>query len=445
MKIKIRKLLLSLACVALLTVSLSLTASAASDINEMGFSFTENDGAVYLYNYDSDRVLVSVGADKISLPVSSAKMMAGLLVCESYADRLDERVIITEEMLRGVEGTSMKLRLGMEVSLRELLWGTLCGGNNDAATAMAVYCGGSVSGFVNQMNTFAVRLNMVNTQYKNPTGLDAEGAKTTLADFAKLARRAAKNETYVEISSAPSFTFTPSGEAEITVYNRNALASQFSATGYINKHAKGLISGNTDGGGYVLATLAQKDGVSFLCVIMGAQSDANNIYSYRTANKLLDYVFNHYSFKKIASVGQQFTTAEIEYTLAKGEKISLPCVVSSELYAFLEDDVSVKNDLTYKTYLHSKPLSAPISQGDVVGGLDVYLGERLICRAKLVANEDVEANFILDTVRVMKSVVFSRVFIIGSVLSVLSIVACLYFENSIMRRKKAVRSRFKKL
>ena len=445
MKIKIRKLLLSLCTFAVLVFFFSISIGATKDVNEMEFSFTENDGSVYLYNYDSDRVLVSHGADKVALPVSSAKMMAGLLVCENYADRLDERVIITEEMLRGSEGTSMKLRLGMDVSLRDLLWGTVCGGNNDAAIAMVVYCAGSVSSFVNQMNNFAAHLNMVNTQYKNPTGLDVEGAKTTLSDFAKLSRRAAKNDTYVEISSAPYFTFTPSGEAEITVYNRNALESQFSATGYINKHVKGLISGNTDGGGYVLATLAQKDGMSYLCVIMGAQSDANNIYSYRTANKLLDYVFKHYSFQKIASVGQEFASAEIEYTLAKGEKISLPCIVSSDLYAFLDDGVSLKNDLTYKTYLHDQPLSAPVSKGDVVGGLDVCLGDRVICRAKLYASEDVEANIILNTVRVMKNAIFSRVFIIGALLSVASVVACLYFENIILRRKKTMRTRFKNL
>ena len=108
----------------LLVLSALFLPISAADINELDISIDERAGSVYLYNYESNRVLISHNAAKKLFPASTAKMMAGLLVCEKYHSELDRNIVITEQMLEGHTGASMNLQVGMEVTLRTLLYGT---------------------------------------------------------------------------------------------------------------------------------------------------------------------------------------------------------------------------------------------------------------------------------------------------------------------------------
>lgn len=443
----IKTVLNKLYCAFAFTILLCLFVlpiSANDDVNEMNVDIDDRAGAVYLYNYESDRVLVSHRTSEPMLPASTAKMMTGIVVCENYFDKLDESVIITEQMLDGHTGTSMNLQVGMEVTIRTLLHGTICGGNNDAALALAIACSGSIRAFVDEMNQFANRLYMNDTHYKNPTGLDANDARTTLADVARLARYVSKNKLYVSISSLPSFTFYANGTEVSTVYNRNALHSQFSAAGYVNKYATGLNAGSTDNGGYVLATLAQKNDMTYLCVVMGASADASNIYSYSTANQILSKAFDNYSLQKIASAGDIFAEPETTYTLVDGTAVKLPCAISSDLNVVLKDGTKIKDDITYKIYFNDNTLSAPIRAGDVVGGVNVYCKDVLVGRAILLAASDVEPNLILYSLKQMKDFISGRVFIIGFLLSIVSVFLYVYFDSKNLRYKKVKTVRYSK-
>ncbi|MBE6594037.1 MAG: D-alanyl-D-alanine carboxypeptidase [Ruminococcaceae bacterium] len=428
----------------LLVLSALFLPISAADINELDISIDERAGSVYLYNYESNRVLISHNAAKKLFPASTAKMMAGLLVCEKYHSELDRNIVITEQMLEGHTGASMNLQVGMEVTLRTLLYGTICGGNNDAAQALAVACSGSVLDFVDEMNLLALRLYMNDTHYKNPTGMDSDGAQTTLLDVARLARYVAKNELYVSISSLPSFEFFANGAKVATVYNRNALHSQFSATGYVNKYASGLIAGSTDNGGYVVVTRAHKNGMTYLCIVMGASADPTDIYSYSTANKLLGKAFDSYSLTKVASAGDVFADPEIDYTLVDGKKVKLPCVLSSDLKIVIKDGINLKNDIVYRPYVYQKDLNAPIRMGAVVGGVNIYCEDVLIGRADLVAENNVEPNFLLYSLKKMKDFVFGRVFAVGMLLSVISVSAYLHISSKNSRYKKVGTVRYNK-
>lgn len=421
-----------------------IEAYATDNTNELGIEIPDGAGAIYLYNYESDRVLLSRGGGNLIAPASTAKMMTGLVVCKNYKDKLDSEVTITEEMLSDSAGTSMNLKVDMTVTVKDLLLGTVCGANNDAAQALAVACAGSINAFVKEMNLLADSLYMKSTVYKNPTGLDAAGAVTTLDDSARLAHSAAKNELYVSLSSLNYFEFTPKDGETVTVYNRNALASQFSAAGYTNKYAKGLIAGSTDEGGYVLATYANKDGASYLCVIMGAQAYGGEIYSYATANSILEYAFNRYESVKIAKAGETFLDKEIVFAVSEGEAVKLPLVIENDVYAFVKYDVDVKKDIRYKTYLYTEELSAPIVKGDVVGGVDFYCNGVRVATAPLVAGESVDANPILYFLNDFRTRIFSRTALICFIIFVILTSVYLYFYIKNTRHKKVGTVRFNK-
>ena len=444
MKIKILKILSLLVTVVALLSCATVNVCAFDEADELGIEIDSKAGAIYLYSYDAERVLLCTQPDKKIAPASSAKIMTGLVACEMYSSRLDDTVEITEDMLRGHTGASMNLRVGMTVTLRDLLYGTVCGGNNDAATALAIACSGSIDAFVTEMNFFAEHLYMQNTHYENPTGHDAEGAYTTLSDTALLVHKAAKNKNYMEASSAAYFDFTPQGGQTVTINNRNALVNRFSATGYTNKYVKGIISGNTDEGGYVLAAYAEKVDARYLCLIMGAQADSEHIYSYYTANRVLDYVFDEYAYVKAMNSGEELLQMPVALSISDGKEAILKCVLKDDLYVFVDTDIDAKKDLRYVTYLHSDELSAPITQGSIIGGVDVYCGDILVGQGDIVASEDIEPNFILYTLSVMRKVLLSRWFVLAVIIFIplLIVYLCIYAKHS--RHKKVGTLRFKR-
>ena len=121
MKLRILKAFFLLALSVSLLLGAVVNISAAEPSDELGIEIDKKSGSVYLYSYDANRVLLCTESDKRIAPASSAKIMTGLVVCELYSSRLDEKVEITEEMLKGHSGASMNLRVGMRVTLRDLM------------------------------------------------------------------------------------------------------------------------------------------------------------------------------------------------------------------------------------------------------------------------------------------------------------------------------------
>lgn len=392
MKKKINSCFLKVITLAVIFVCfiLSCLPVDAQTINEAKKETEYKAQAIYLYSYSADRVLYSKCDEQYLAPASTAKMMAGLLVCERHYEKLDQSVTITEEMITHVEGTTMGLKSGTTLTVRDLLYGTICGGNNDAAQALSIVCSGSVASFVAEMNSYANLLDMRNTKYINPTGLDNKEAKTTLFDTAKLAAKAASNPLYLSISSTPSYNINDS----LKVYNRNALISQFSAQGYINKNAQGLIAGYTDNGGYVLATYATKNEESFLCVVMGAEGNSENIYSYYIANKLLNQAFNNYEWLTVGKTGDIVDNLSVGLAITNKNGAKIPCALENDVSFFLPKNTKL-SDIEYKIYYHIDNNVAPIEKNDILGGIDFYYDGTFLGSTRLVANSSVKANSIL--------------------------------------------------
>ena len=112
-------------------------------------------------------VLEEKNAQKQSLIASTTKIMTALVVCEQC--NVLDRVRIPAEAV-GIEGSSVYLKAGEVLTVQELLYGLMLHSGNDAATALAIYCGGTVEGFTERMNDKAHSLSLDNTHFMNPHG-----------------------------------------------------------------------------------------------------------------------------------------------------------------------------------------------------------------------------------------------------------------------------------
>ena len=423
--------------------------SSFAQIKKDTLPFPSVSGAkcIYLYNYESNSVIycnVSSNREKIA-PASTVKIMTGLLALNMLEGRFDEQIALTEELLSGIEGYTVKFEKDSVVTVKDLLYGLICGGGNDAAVILARLCSGTVEDFVSKMNEKAKEWGCLDTNYINPTGIDAIGMTTSLHDTVIISKKAAESVEFIKMCSAQSYKYKPiNSEIDKTIANRNAMISSYSATGYKNSKVKGLNSGMTDMGGYCVSAFATDGKSSYLCIVMGAvEISDGTILSYKIANSLLNHAFENYSYDLIAQKGDKISELSVDLALPTNgrEEMLVDCILSEDIYAYAPQGIDYKKGLTYKPFYYEDRLTAPVLAGTEVGGVDIYYGNALIASGKLVTENDVQASELLVSLHNMKSFLTSRIVIVFLVLITAFIFGC--FITRKIKKKKFIKGRHK--
>ena len=266
----------------------------------------------------SGRILYEKNADEQSLIASTTKIMTALVVCEQC--NVLDRMRIPKEAV-GIEGSSMYLKEGEVLTIQELLYGLMMSSGNDAAVALAIYCGGTVEGFAELMNDKARVLGLDGTHFTNPHGLDSPGHYSTARDLATLAAYAMQNPIFYKTVSAKTVTI-----GERCLRNHNKLLWQVEG-------ADGVKTGFTKAAGRILVSSATREGRRLIAVTINAPDDWHDHAA------LMEDGFRRYSVRRIVTRGQQMGWMEIvsgegsramllangdfDYAVADDEKIEL--------------------------------------------------------------------------------------------------------------------------
>jgi D-alanyl-D-alanine carboxypeptidase len=219
---------------------------------------------------------------------SLTKIMTALVFLESKQN-LDDNVII-ENTYIALEGADIDLGVGEELTLNDLLHGTLVASGNDAASALAEFTSGNLDDFVLQMNKRAVEVGMMNTHFENVSGLDAQGHYSTARDMAKLADIAFENPKFSEVTATKEYGIMEGEEARKTFRNTNQLLH----ADYPN--IKGGKTGYTDNAGFCLITMSENDiGNQIITVILGEEENGQQ---FQDTKALVDWTFKTYKWPK---------------------------------------------------------------------------------------------------------------------------------------------------
>ena len=244
----------------------------------LGFSYGEmtvavmagdlevNAEAAVVMDADSGRLLYAQNPDKRLANASTTKIMTALLTLEQPDQ---DRYFTVDSDAIQVEGTTMGLQPGDSVTLHQLAAGMLLPSGNDAANAAAVEIAGSEEAFVRLMNQRAAELGLENTQYRNPSGLDAEGHYSSARDLAALAAHALENEDFADIVSKQEIRMAFGNPPyNRSLYTTNKLLERY-------PYAIGVKTGYTDDAGLCLVTAAEKDGTRLIIVTLNGKDDVN--------------------------------------------------------------------------------------------------------------------------------------------------------------------------
>ena len=259
----------------------------------------------------------------------------------------------------------------------------LVGGCNDSANVLAYDISGNIASFSEKMNKKAQEIGLSDTVFKNPTGLDVQGAYTTAKDAVKLVSYAMKNDIFKDAANTTKYTVEDTNKhSSRTVYTKNYFLSKQTQAIYYWKEADGISMSYTDSFGYMLISSLSEYSLSYICVCSGATRNANGrIYAYDDVKNLLTWAVKEYKTTKVLDESKIF--GEIKVTLSDTtDHVSV--VPGSSLYAFLPHDTDIENEIKYKYEIYEKELEAPIEKGRTVGKIDVYRNETKIASCDLV-------------------------------------------------------------
>jgi serine-type D-Ala-D-Ala carboxypeptidase (penicillin-binding protein 5/6) len=250
--------------------------------------------AVYLLDSDTNHVLVNINDQKRLPMASTTKIMTALLALRK--GKLDQMVIVRQDAVNEVaknDGSSAQLVVGDQIRLGDLLYGLMLPSGDDAAIAIADAIGGSPTGFVKLMNSYAHQLHLAHTHYGNPDGLTyrlpngqiGPNNYTTAADLAHLTRIALQNPFFDQIVELQRYILpaTPTHHGYTWETTDNLLSSYEGVTG--------VKTGYTVEAGYCLVFSAT-NGSHHLIGVLLHDSDDSTDQRFMDAQTLLNWGFH---------------------------------------------------------------------------------------------------------------------------------------------------------
>jgi len=352
-----------------------------SDLGVKDGSLALDCKSAVLMEANTGMVLYAQNPSEALPPASVTKIMTLLLVMEAIdakTVRLDDTVTVSANAA-SMGGSQVYLKEGERMTLEDLLKSVVIASANDAAVALAEHIAGSVTAFVKKMNDRAAALGMTATHFENVTGLDdtAEHHLTSAHDIALMSRALVAHETILQYSSIWMDSIR-GGEFGLT--NTNRLVRFYQG-------CTGLKTGSTSKAGFCVSATAERDGLSLICVVMGADSrDARNAI----ATQLLDWGF--------ASFGLYRAEAGRPEPLAVTGSVSDTCPISHGSFSV----VLPKREVGSVEMRLSLPerIAAPIRAGDTLGTVEFLSGGRVIGSVPIVAEADADRiNFFQILVR----------------------------------------------
>lgn len=315
-------------------------------------------------------------------PASVTKIMTLLLVMEAIDSgklKMTDTVTVSANAA-SMGGSQVFLKEGEQMPLVDMLKSVVIASANDAAVALAEHLCGSVDSFVTRMNEKAKLLGMSNTKFENVTGLDdtAQNHLTSAMDIAIMSRELIRHKTILEYSSIWMDTIR-NGEFGLT--NTNRLVRFYPG-------CTGLKTGSTSKAGFCISVTAEREDLSLICVIMGAESrDVRNA----AATTLLDWGFANYGL--YSDPGGACDSVTIKGGVENACSTSygaFSCVLPKEKMKEIE-----------KKFELPEFIAATIQKGDVIGSVIYLSNGSEIGRCQILASETIEKMDFFDILKRM--------------------------------------------
>ncbi|MDD2556162.1 MAG: serine hydrolase [Syntrophaceticus sp.] len=228
---------------------------------------------IYVENRTSKNEVMKKNHKVKTCPASLTKIMTTIVALEHIKDLSAIAPVDVDTYKEMVNNnSSMAGFYGKEqTTYRDLLYGTILSSGGEAANSLAINIAGSVENFVKLMNNKASELGLHDTHFVNPEGLHDKNQYTTAYDMAKLLDYALDNGHFRVIFTKETFNTTSTLDHPDGVVLHSTVFSKLHEVPQNEFKIIGGKSGTTYQAGQCWATLAIKDDVEYIAIVMGAE------------------------------------------------------------------------------------------------------------------------------------------------------------------------------
>lgn len=356
--------------------NLEQTTVVSAEIGEgdkTGNTLNLQSGSAILIEQTSGQVLYGYNVHEQLRPASVTKIMSILLIMEQIElGKLDYTTKIScSETAASMGGSQIWLDTSETLSVDEMLKAICVVSANDCVMAMAEHIAGTEEGFVQLMNAKAQELGMKDTTFKNCHGLDEDGHVTSTYDIALMSRELLNN--YPEITKYTTIYMDSLRNGESGLVNTNKLVRTYSG-------CTGLKTGSTSQALFNLSASATRDNLSLIAVIMKGPTSA---IRFDEAKTLLDYGFNNFEYRKLATKGEKVKEIGIEKGISKTTEV----VFKNDVGALIPKGQSASISQTISL---SDSIPAPVAENETIGKVTYNIGENKLLEVDLVTKEEIK-------------------------------------------------------
>lgn len=302
---------------------------------------------------------------------SITKVMTLTLVMEALDSgkiHMDD-VVTASAHAASMGGSDIWLEEGEQMTVNDMIKATAVASANDAAVALAEFVSGSEDDFVAAMNDKAKSLGMTDTAFKNCNGLDEEGHITSAYDVALMSRELMKHE---EIFDYTGIWLDSLRDGATQIVNTNKLLRSYDGI-------TGLKTGTTGEAGSCISATAQRNGLSLIAVVLGAESGKQR---FKDAATLLDYGFANFESREL-SLSDTLEPAAVDGGMS--DSVEVECGDKAVLTVPKGEGEGIEQLVDMP-----ESLPAPVHKGDVVGRLSFNLNGEEVASFDITASDDVE-------------------------------------------------------
>lgn len=365
-----------------------------------------------LIDQATGQVLYEKKADKQMFPASTTKILTALVAAEHGS--LDEVVTVGSEVLWiSLDSSKAGLRVGDQITLRELIYGMMLPSGNDAAYTIAVHIGRKAAGpdissaravetFAQMMNQRARELGALSSNFTVPDGYHDNKHYTTAHDLARIAQAAMQNEFIREVAGTgryePETWIGPDFRAWGNV---NQLVRSYEKHYY--EKATGLKSGYTEEAGFCMVSSGTHNGLDLIAVVMDTTKDGR----WTESSALLEYGFDNFAWLQLVEENAVVQSADISGQDRQQPESTALIAVQGFGGVFTKADLNrIEKNLVLDEDLLDKQkksrgaeaagqiaptLKAPLVEGQVVGELVFTLDGVELFRTDVVAADTIAA------------------------------------------------------
>ena len=321
--------------------------------------------AAIVMEVSTGAILYAKSIDSKQFPASITKILTALVALEN--GELSDEVTFSHDSVAFLQpgDSSIGLKEGNVISLEQALYATLLASANEAAYAVGENVGKKAgydyNWFIEQMNARVQQLGGVNSNFVNTNGLHDANHYTCARDMALIGRELFNSPEFFKIVQTLDYKIPKSEVVEEHIfYQKHKMLRPENSNYY--KYAIGGKTGFTSDALSTLVTMAEKDGVQLVCVVL--RTHGKNVYPDTT--KLFEYGFENFS--KI-DITQQVQSEDVTEVIPGDNYVVIP-----KGAAFTDLDMEIVPDAESE----DEAILSYTYRGTYVGSANVKLSESYI-------------------------------------------------------------------